>query len=154
MSGAKFRLILAAICFCGWLGWLAYLSLNYSRTIIVSRSQMMFATQAARAKITVENGIPNRIELLDLLGKNPSADTQPIAEKIDPADLKLVLLPFQKPLTESGVYLVPVRRTAGRLVMVAPPSSLERDGETGRFLIYPDTPSVEEQIRNLLPEGK
>lgn len=151
MSGAKFRLILAAICFCSWLGWLAYLSLNYSRTVIVSRSQMMFATHAARARITVENGTPNKIELLELIRKNPAQDTKAGAEKIDATDLSLVLLPFQKPLTESGVYLVPVKRAADRYLMVAPPSSLERDGETGRFLIYPDTPLVEEQIRNLLP---
>jgi hypothetical protein len=154
MSGAKIRLLLASLCFLGWLGWLAFLALTTSRAIVVSRSQILFATHAARVNITVQDGEPKGFEVIDFLGRTPQDDFKPNGERVDLKDLKLVLLPFQKRLTQNGVYLVPLSRTAkDSFRMVAPPNSIESDGDKGRFLIYPDTPEVLQQIRELLPEA-
>ena len=44
MRIARVQLIVAAILFVGWLGYLAYLALGHSQPVVVSRTQLMNAT--------------------------------------------------------------------------------------------------------------
>ena len=150
MSGAKVRLIVAAILFFGWIGWLGYLAINFSRPVVVSRSQMMLATQIIRVKITIENGVPTQCESQLLLGINAQNDRQIPSDTVPVEDIKDALLPNQKPLTESGTYLVPVRQIAQSYRVVSPPNSPEREGMRNRPIVYPDRPDVEARMRGML----
>ena len=151
MKGAKVRLVVASILFVGWLGYLAFLAFNYSRPVVVSRSQMMIATHLAEAKIFLENDRPVRAEIIRFLGKTPEADVKPGTEPILIADLQSALQINQKPLQNEGIYLLPlVEQGKSKYALVSPPRSPGLESPPARPLIYPFSPEVEKQVRDLL----
>jgi hypothetical protein len=152
MKWAKIRLVVTGILFLSWLGWLAYLAINYSQPIVVSRSQIMLVTHPAEAKIFIENGQPKEAQILRILGKTPDQDQILHQEKpIDIKNLVLARLATEKPLVNEQVYLLPlIKHTDGSYELVSAPGSPGMQSSPHRPLVYPFVPKVEKQVRELL----
>ena len=65
MQRAKLLLVIAAVLFAGWLGWLAYLALTSANPIVLSRPQFLVSTLDVIAKVEEDeagNALPRITE--------------------------------------------------------------------------------------------
>ncbi len=51
MKAAQVRLIVAALPLAAWFGFLGYLALGHTKAVVVSRSQLLLATQIIKPKV-------------------------------------------------------------------------------------------------------
>jgi hypothetical protein len=150
---ARLRLALAALLFIGWLVYLGYLALGHSTPVVVSRSQLMLASFIVKAEVALDGaGKPKpEARVLESLGRN-KLTTETI--KVD--NLADARLPGGAPLAAAGTYLLllePVNPGLPELVdvrfrIVPAMTGLPNDSRA-RLFIYPWTPDVERQIREL-----
>ncbi len=109
MSGARLRLILAALAFAGWLGWLGYAVLQRNNAPVLSRAQLTAATHLLVAEITVgEDGRPEpRVKVVEVL----RGDNVDKANPLEVSHLESARPPGSDGLPSAGTYLLPVVRT-------------------------------------------
>jgi len=152
MNRAKLRLAIAILLFVGWLGFLAYLALLKANPVVVSRWQMMAATHAIVAQITLDSdGRPKEIAHVEQVFPEKSQDGPAIGQDLELSGLPKAHLPSGKPFAAGERrYLIPLTKEAGnQFHVVALPPSPGYDFSS-RLLIYPWTPDVERQVRELL----
>jgi hypothetical protein len=152
MNRAKLRLAIAILLFGGWLGFLAYLALLKANPVVVSRWQMMAATHAVVAQITLDSdGRPKVTAHVEQVFPEASHDGPAVGQDLELPGLPKAHLPSGKPFTAGeGRYLIPLTKEAGnQFRVVALPPSPGYDFSS-RLLIYPWTPDVERQVRELL----
>ena len=58
MQAARLRLIVAALLFTGWIGWLAYLAATTTKPIILSRPQFLFSSLDVIAQVDAQDHGP------------------------------------------------------------------------------------------------
>ena len=146
MSFAKIRLFLAALMFVGWIGYLAYLALNFAHPVVVSRSQWMAAEFPVIAEIEVDaSGKANpAATLVESLRKGE------LPAKLNVSNLADLEYPEKRP-PHSGRHLLLLMRTEGNSFKVVPTPPSPGD-HGGKFYIYPWTPEVEKQAVKLLAD--
>jgi hypothetical protein len=155
MKAARFRLIVAATLFMGWMGYLGYLALGHSKPVIISRSQMLVATYLVKGDVAVdESGKPiDLVHVRDSFGKS-SIKT----ETIKITNLENARLPGGKPITASGTYLLPLEMVGqgllpdsvdARFRVVGAPSGQRNEYQSALLLVYPWNAEVERQVREL-----
>jgi hypothetical protein len=148
MKFARFRLILAAVLFVGWLGWLGYLALDHAKAVVVSHSQLLIASYVIVGEITLDaSGKPSPdVRIID------SSDSRALPKGTTMAveNLDEVRLPSGKPLSSGGVYLLLLTQTSTQRFQVtrAPKATSPEPGHPP--VIYPWTDEVERQVRERL----
>jgi hypothetical protein len=151
MNWAKLRLGIALVLFLGWMAYLGWMALEYGKPDIVSRSQLVVATDVIVAELkTNEVGeiLPDiKVDSI-LRGEHVKTDSE-----LTLLNSTKARLPGGKKFPGPGKYLLPlVIDHSGTKIAPAPPSP-GFEGET--ILIYPWNPSVENQWRTYdSPEGK
>jgi len=154
MKFARMRLALAAILFVGWLVYLGYLALGHTKPVVVSHAQLMVASFLVKAEVALdESGKPKpEVRILESLGRN-KLTTETI--KVD--NLADARLPGGKPLAGAGTYLLLLEPVNPGLPELADVRFRIVGAQTGsgndtrsRLLIYPWTPDVERQMRELV----
>jgi hypothetical protein len=60
MKSAVFRLVLAALLFFGWIGWLAYLTTTLSHSVVLSRPQLLVSDLAVIAQVDSDGSDDSR----------------------------------------------------------------------------------------------
>jgi hypothetical protein len=159
---ARVQLFVAAILFVSWLGYLAYLALGQKQPIIVSHSQLMNATStplnsdAAGSWVVAEVDLdekqkPKRaVRIKKVLAGAPIPE-----ESIIVSNLLEARIPPNKPVREKGTYFLPLVGSKDMMkYSIAPARGLSPDNQIHGPLIYPWTPEVEEQLKQLTPESK
>ena len=152
MKPATLRLILAAVLFAAWIGWLAYqvfsmkssLPPGAARPVVLSRPQFLVSSldviadvdeiDTDPAEVTVrEVSWPERKEAQDLVGKKIKVSrlSECREDWIGPGEYILPLMPFG----EKGYQVVALPRSPGF--------------PSGRPRIYPLTPQTRRQLREI-----
>jgi hypothetical protein len=104
MSGARIRLIVAAVLFLGWMVWLALAVADKGSVDPVSRAQLTEATILVTAEVTSVEGKPARkVKVVQRLSATGPAD----GAEIDVANLSQAVVPG-KGFPGDGVYLLPL----------------------------------------------
>ncbi len=160
MRIARVQLIVAAILFVGWLGYLAYLALGHSQPVVVSRTQLMNATSFPTlpdisgswvvAEVDVdESGKPRRtIRIKQIVSGDPIAE-----ESVIVSNLPEARIPPNKPVSSKGLYLLPLFKKKEFLRYWI--ASTRWGDEAGRGpLIYRWTPEIEAQLKQLVPANR
>ena len=152
MNRAKLRLTIAVLLFAGWLGFLAYLALLRANPVIVSRWQMMAATHAVVARVSLDaDGRPKETAHVEQVFPEGAKDGPAVGQDLELPGLTKAHLPSGKSFPAGdGSYLIPLTKEPGnQFHVVALPPSPGYDFSS-RHLIYPWTPDVERQARELL----
>lgn len=86
----RWRLILAAIAFFGWLSYLSYAALTKSREPVISRAQAAAAKHALVATVEEEDGKPrSTVKVIESLwGHGPASGTEIVIENLPSATTK------------------------------------------------------------------
>jgi hypothetical protein len=125
MSGAKVRLVVAAVLFLAWLGWLGYGVAQKGKAPVVSRAQLAAASALVVAEVSVgEDGLPTpRAKVVRVVrGEGP-----PAGSEVEVWNLPAALPPGSDGFPGAGEYLLP----------------LVWDGKTGRVAGLPRSPGYE-----------
>lgn len=144
MSFPRVRLYVAAALFIAWLGYLAFLVVNYRHPMVVSRSQWSAADTIVVAEVVLDDmGKPSEeVSLVESLrGKD-------VAKTFRVPGLRDALPPTQQPFTETRRLLL-LRAVPGGGYQIAETPPSPGDGVTRRY-VYPWSPEVERQARALL----
>ena len=149
MQAARLRLIIAALLFGGWIGWLAYLAATTTKPIVLSRPQFLFST-------------------LDVVAQVDEQDHQPV----DKVTVKVVHWPPQaeavlkgKTITVTnldqcdgwegpGEYILPLEKQGDHFAVVKVPDSPGFPNHSlkmnpGRYRIYRRTPETMRQLESI-----
>jgi len=150
MTGARIRLVLAALAFVGWLSWLAVAVAQKDNLERVSRAQLTEAKLLVVAEVrTGPDGLPlNKVRIVQSLHPNgPIAGTE-----IEIANLPAAALP-SKPFPGAGTYLLPLvpEELGSRFRIAGLPRSpgYERQANPERPNIYPWSADVKTQLKTL-----
>jgi hypothetical protein len=160
MKFARFRLILAAVLFVGWLGWLGYLALGHAKAVVVSRSQLLVATSAVKVEIAIksagvdatQNGrtsVPY-VEVTESFGPQPVPLGHIIVDNIRDVRLPGGKLLIDLPIGSEGAYVLLLEQTGPKNYMVAGASGGPGSSSGQHYLIYPWSSEVERQVREQL----
>jgi hypothetical protein len=155
VNRAKWRLVVAAALFLGWISWLSYSALVKNRGPVVSRAQAAVATQPVAAEVSSSDGKPNpHVKVIESFTKvSPAAGTE----------LYVINLPDAKGFDGPGLYVLllnpdplgrtfPVNGKDLRLYSVA--GSQRSPGYElagGSPMIYKLTPEIRAQVKHLYP---
>jgi hypothetical protein len=149
------RLIIPALLFGGWLGWLAYLAATKTNPVVVSRSQIMAADRFVVAEVTLNSqGFPNKtVTVLDDL--RPTGP--PLSGTISVENIEKGRVAGAKEFREGTRYLLPlsVSGTGGYVLTVQPRSPGQEfvDPDKLRPWAYRwDDPEVQRQFNALVPK--
>lgn len=147
MKAVRVRLIVAGILMAGWLGYLGFLALGHSKPIVVSRSQMLYATHFVKADVSLDaEGKPvATVDIQDSFGADRIAD-----RTIEIDNIAHVRLPNSKPLSR-GSYFLPLNRQGPGHYRVSSAVGIEAQS---RCTAYPWTLEVEKQVREFVPTGQ
>jgi hypothetical protein len=150
MKAARIRLVVAAVLFVGWLGYLGFLALGHAQPPLLSHSQMLVATHFVKADVALDSaGKPERVvQVRESFGNRPVQD-----EKIAVDNLAEARVPGgkPKPLTAAGTYLLLLRQTGpGRFEVVAATSGQRVDSLSQQYWVYPWSEEIERQLRDRL----
>jgi hypothetical protein len=148
MKAARIRLILAAVAFLAWLGWLAMAVAQKGKTDIVSRAQLTEATMYVVADVAVDaEGLPiANVKVVKSLKAplegNPSA--------IDVLNIRKATVPG-KSFPGPGIYLIPVVTLSPTEYLIAglPRSPGYEATMPDRPAIYPWNEDTQKQLKKL-----
>jgi hypothetical protein len=155
MRRDRVGLIVTAILFVGWLGFLAYLAATKTDPVIVSRSQVMAATHFVLAEVKVDpaTGEPERqvTVVRDLRPHGAPIDAVVTVLNIKHARVAGPAGAFQG----KGPYLLPLTRTSeGYLLTPAPRAPGQEGAARSRPWAYRwEAPGVQEQFESLVPKA-
>jgi hypothetical protein len=144
MTGAKARLLAAALLFVGWLAYLGYAAVSKSRGPVVSRAQAAAAAVVVFAAIKGDNAPAGTAAVTANLKDGPAVGTE----------LDVVNLADASGWAGAGEYLLLLERTAAgdkfRVVGQQRSPGYELGG-VGKPTIYRRSADVEAQAAKLLP---
>jgi hypothetical protein len=150
MSKARLRLIIAAVLFCGWLGFLAFLAATASQPVILSRPQFLGADAHVVVQLTGGETPDNAATIERVFWSHEEDSALKDGLEIDIMGLEIChseqgwqgpgayLLPLKKGMNNS-YHLYPVPITPG----YSPKDFFER------FRIYPATSEALRQLQQL-----
>jgi hypothetical protein len=149
MTSGRVRLLVAVVLFAGWIGWLAYTTLEKDRGPVVSRAQAAAAPYPVWAEVKAgTDGLPEgRVKVESLIAdKGPAAGTEAEVTNLIGSDGKAVA-----GFVGAGKYLLLLTpdRTDGRYRVA---DELQRSpgyDVSGRPTIYPWSREVEAQAKAL-----
>lgn len=147
MLSPKVRLVVSAILFFGWLGFLFWLVVN-SNAIVLSRPQFLVAQVYLVAEVRDKNGQPDVI--VHVTEVPWSADPKDAA--LANSDIPIIGLDTDRlgGYRGPGVYLMPLQKTMARGYRLAPLPSV--GGAGGELRIYPWTTGTERQLREIIAQ--
>jgi hypothetical protein len=151
MKAARFRLIVTAVLFVGWLGYLAYLALGFSKPVTLSNSQMLVATHFVKADIALDPaGKPSpQVLRRETFGTRGVPDEKLTIDNLDEARL-----PNGKPISAAGSYLLLLRQTGPtRFEVVGAPTGQGNDLSAKHLWVYPWSAEIERQLRERLAKA-
>lgn len=138
----RWRLILAAAAFLGWMSYLGYAALTKSRAPVISRAQAAAATAAVVAN-------------LDALGPNASVTRKLWGDAPDEGSVEFQNLSQARGFTGPGEYLIFLVPNRGAWEVVGQQRSPGADiAGLGPPLIYRWSDDVRKQEEKLRPMGK
>ena len=146
------RLVLAAVLFAGWLGYLFYLTRTASNPVVLSRPQFLVADLDVIAQIDDPQSKQAIVEEVCWARKGVKAPEKKDVITISNLDR------CEKPgyaWKSPGKYIVPLRESRQGVYEVAqvPPSpGFPAAGGEGTARIYPDTTQTRQQLERLKPE--
>jgi hypothetical protein len=152
LKAARLRLIVAAVLFFGWLGWLAYLAATtvWTPQIVLSRPQFLVANLHVIAHIDRKPDKDSSIKIEKVVW--PEADKNLEGKTIKVAHLEDCAEDWKGP----GSYIVPLVKqdkdtftvaAVGRSPGFPPPRGGEKEPRIYR--IYPVTPQTLEQLKTM-----
>jgi hypothetical protein len=148
MMFARIRLVVAAILFLGWLGWLAYAVSQKGSVQIVSRAQLAAATHWVIADVNVgPDGIP-----LTKVAVKESRFGEKLAGAIEVKNLGSSATPLpvngESRTPPAGEYLLPLVKVGEGVYAIAGlPRSPGYEAQTPqRPVIYPWNDDVKKQV--------
>jgi predicted membrane metal-binding protein len=155
MSGARLRLILCAVLFFGWIGWLAYLAATKSNPIVVSRAQMIAASNFVLVDVQLDPETQQPLTK-QTIAEDLRPGEKPLAGSINIVNLREARIAGAKSrlFTDEGRYLLPlIRLGEDRFELAPPPKSPGNDGPSrGNPWAYLWQPEVEKQFNELVPK--
>ncbi len=149
MTGARIRLVLAALAFFGWLAWLATAVWKNGNVPVVSRAQLTAATCLVLADLTLDDqNLPvSKIAVTSVIsGTGPA-----VGETVDVINLPKAIAAGKYATPVPGVHAIPLSKTPDGAYRIAglPPSPGYNVTEPDRPLIYPWNEDVKKQLRSL-----
>lgn len=148
MKAARIRLILAAVAFLAWLGWLAMAVAQKGKPDIVSRAQLTEATTFVVAEVAADaEGLPiPGVKVVKSL-KAPLPENPPV---IDVLNIRKASVPG-KGFPGPGTYLIPVVMLSPTEYMIAglPRSPGYEAASPDRPAIYPWNDDTQKQLKKL-----
>jgi hypothetical protein len=154
MNRPQLRLLIAALLFAGWIGYLAYLALFQAKPVVVSRWQMTSATHAVVGKLEPDaSGHPVIVRVEQVLPAG-AKDGPPVGENLRLPGLtsaRLAGTADKLIAGGDGLYLIPLAKDEeGSFHLADFERSPGVDGQSSSPLIYRWTPETEQQARELL----
>lgn len=146
MRMARLRLMLAALAFSAWIGWLAYLAATATRPTVLSRPQILLAPTDVLADVKAGTDGPEAEVTIQQVYW-PTGDPEQLQGK----KITVVDLPRIAPdgWTGPGQYLLPLARIDDKTyrVVAVPPSP---GYQKGQHLIYRITDHNRRQVTSQL----
>jgi hypothetical protein len=147
MSTALWRLILAALLFFAWVGWLAYLSTTAARPVVLSRPQFLVSNLDVIAEVASVDSPEVRVREVHW------PQTEQASLLINKAISVKNLTECREDWTGPGLYILPLMSDSRDEYVIAPiPRSPTFPGpgtREGRPRIYPDTPHTRAQLNKI-----
>lgn len=144
---ARMRLIVAALLFAGWIGWIGYLALTTTRPIVLSRPQFLMSEFDVVAQLRGDAKHPEPNIVIDEVLWSTNAAAKPASEKLDVVNLPL--LTKDDGWQGAGVYIVPLVKEDSDYRVPAIPLSPGFSERQSRPRIYLRTPETIEQVRQI-----
>ncbi len=151
MIMARLKLVLAAVLFVAWIGWLVYLvpasawvyPFQPERPIVLSRPQFLVSNLDVIAEIEKKNVNPPEISVRDVPWPNDEQTKKLIGTKI-----RVTNLSSCDGWTQPGEYIVPLMAgSKGEYQIVPIPPS--PGYHLGKAQIYPSTPETRGQLQHI-----
>jgi hypothetical protein len=144
---ARTRLVVAALLFGAWMGWLAYLAATATRPVVLSRPQFLVATHYVVARLAADGSRPaSSVHILEVHWPKEGDHWK---------DKELIIpnLPRCAGWQGPGDYILPLIKTEGGYeVAQIPPSPgyfASRAGPPESWRIYPRTPETTRQLQKI-----
>ena len=149
MRGARLRLALAALCFFGWITWLAVAVWGNGKVPVVSRAQLTAATCLIVAELVIDDqNLPaEKVTVSSVVsGTGPT-----VGETIAVVNLPKAIAAGRYATPTAGPHLIPLAKSADGSYKVAglPPSPNYNLIDPDRPLVYPWNEDVKKQLRSL-----
>jgi hypothetical protein len=146
MTGARFRLAIAAVLFLGWLGWLAYLAFTTTRPVVLSRPQLLVSTLDVIAQVSSRDSAPDPDVVVEEVHWPPSRQAELVGHALTVTNLAAC-----QGWTGPGIYILPlVSDGAAYQVAGIPPSpGFIPARADDRPRIYPKTPETVAQLEEI-----
>jgi hypothetical protein len=151
MNAARWRLVVAAAGFLGWIGWLTYLAATTTHPLVLSRPQFFQADLWVIAKMDGDQDHPaGRAEVMEVFWSRENKGTK--LKHIDVSNLPEVgnRNNWQGP----GQYILPLKKvkaTAAESFTIVPiPRSPGYHGRSSEVRIYTDDSETRGQLANML----
>lgn len=144
---SRFFLVLSALLFVSWLGWLGFLAVRTAaRPAVLSRPQFLAAQIDVIAAVKEANGRPDPVvEVEEVLWVRNDKDKELRTIRV----VNLSLLDGKTGWDKPGRYILPLVKDGEDYGVAAIPSSPGFDGRFEHLRIYPYTPQTLEQQQAL-----
>jgi hypothetical protein len=152
MTVARARLLIAAVLFFGWLGWLAYLALTQTNPVVVSHSQVMAADRFVVGEVSLDpstGALGKTVAVVEDL----KPDGAPLGGTIEVRNLEEAeVAGGDDRFRDKGHYLLMLKPIGeNKFDLARPPGRSAHAPGGGRPWVYPwDNPVVRRQFEELV----
>jgi hypothetical protein len=139
-------LIVTAVLFAAWLGWLTFLAVTTSRPIVLSRAQLLVSTIDVMAEVPEKGGRPADQATVTEVHWPTDGPEQKLVGKT----IRVVNLPdCEFKWTGPGRYILPLVKDgdAFRVAAIPPSPGFDSDMQGQQARIYPLSPQTLEQLQ-------
>jgi hypothetical protein len=148
MRARALWLIVTAVLFAAWLGWLTYLAATTSHPIVLSRAQLLVSTIDVIADVPGKDGRPaDRTTVIEVHWPTYGPEQKLVGKTI-----RVVNLPdCEFKWTGPGRYILPLVKDgdAFRVAAIPPSPGFDTDIQGQQARIYPLSPQTLEQLETI-----
>lgn len=139
------RLVLAALLFAAWIGWLIFLAATSSRPIVLSRPQFLVSTVDVIGRLSAEQGRP--VSVVEVIDVHWPPSQQDLKQK----SITVTNLAYCGGWNGPGEYILPLVKVgdAYEVVRVPPSPGFVPGGTSPAFRIYSRTPETMQQLDSI-----
>jgi hypothetical protein len=148
MRARALWLIVTAVLFAAWLGWLTYLAATTSRPIVLSRAQLLVSTIDVIADVPEKDGRPaDQATVTEVHWPSDGAEQKLVGKTIRVVNLADCEFKWTGP----GRYILPLVKDgdAFRVATIPPSPGFDSDMQGQQPRIYPLSPQTFEQLETI-----
>jgi hypothetical protein len=148
MRARALWLIVTAVLFAAWLGWLTYLAATTARPIVLSRAQLLVSTIDLIADVPEKGGRPaDKVTVVEVHWPTGAPEQRLVGKTI-----RVVNLPdCEFKWTGPGRYILPLVKEGDdlRVAAIPPSPGFDTDMQGQQARIYPVLPQTLEQLETI-----